>query len=79
MQIFGVRVHFQGDIHLQQYYLLIVTRGPVRSEELSIINDKQQPFSDFYLRASFGRVFFFVFLAISWAAPVAYGGSQARG
>jgi len=23
--------------------------------------------------------FFFVFLAISWAAPVAYGGSQGRG
>ena len=28
---------------------------------------------------SFFFLFFFVFFAISWAPPVAYGGSQARG
>ena len=33
----------------------------------------------FYQTESFFLSFFFFFFAISWAAPKAYGGSQARG
>ena len=33
----------------------------------------------FFFFFFFGLLSFFVFVAISWAAPAAYGGSQARG
>ena len=61
-------------------YLEIISLG-----EISVLNELQQQFintSDFNCTSLiylFFYFYFFVFLLFLWAAPAAYGGSQARG
>ena len=54
----------------------IVKYSAANVEDLEILFLLTYPDADLDYRADF---FFFCLFAISWAAPEAYGGSQARG